>query len=72
MTKNVGRLDQLLRVGISLGLIYVGFVNEEIIVDVLSSYVIGAIGVLNLIVALVGYCPLYVVAGINTCAKQRK
>ena len=72
MTKNVGRLDQLLRIGISLGLIYVGFINEEIITDVLSSYVIGAIGILNLIVALVGFCPLYVVAGINTCAKGNK
>ena len=72
MIRNVGRLDQLLRVGISLGLIYVGFVNEKIIVDELSSYVIGIIGVLNLVVALVGFCPLYVVAGINTCAKGNK
>ena len=72
MIRNVGRLDQLLRVGISLGLIYVGFVNEKIIVDELSSYVIGIIGVLNLVVALVGFCPLYVVAGINACAKGNK
>lgn len=72
MTKNMGRLDQLLRVGISLGLIYVGFVNERIIPDVLSSYVIGSIGVLSLIIALFGFCPLYVVAGINTCTKGNK
>lgn len=72
MTKNVGRLDQLLRIGISLGLVYVGFINEEIIADVLSSYVIGSIGVLNLIVALVGFCPLYLVTGINTCTKGNK
>ena len=72
MIRNVGRLDQLLRIGISLGLIYVGFINEEIIADVLSSYVIGAIGASNLIVALVGSCPLYVVAGISTCIKGNK
>ena len=72
MAKNVGRLDQLLRVGISLGLIYVGFINDQIIADVLSSYVIGSIGILNIIVAFAGFCPLYVVAGIDTCAKGNK
>lgn len=67
MKKNVGRLDQILRIGISLFLIYIGFINETFINDSLSSNIFGIIGVLNLIVALTRLCPLYIVTGINTC-----
>ena len=69
MKINVGRLDQTLRIGISLVLIYLGFVDKEVISDTLSSNIIGTIGVINLIVAIVRFCPLYIPAGINTCKK---
>jgi len=72
MKTNVGRLDQVLRVGISLILIYVGFIDSSLIVDSLSSNIIGTIGALNLIVALSRFCPLYVIAGINTCQTDKK
>ena len=72
MKINVGRLDQVLRVGISLILIYVGFIDSSLIEDSLSSNIIGTIGVLNLIVALSRFCPLYVIAGINTCQTDKK
>ncbi len=67
MTKNIGRFDQVLRVGISLGLVYVGLIDESFIQDPLSSYIIGAIGVVNIVIAIARFCPLYVVAHINTC-----
>ncbi len=67
MKTNVGRLDQILRIGISLILIYIGFIDEEIIYDSLSSNIIGTIGILNMVVAVARSCPLYTVAGISTC-----
>ena len=70
MKKNIGRLDQILRIGISMVLIYLGFIDKEVISDALSANIIGTIGVLNLIVATVRFCPLYIVAGINTCQKK--
>ena len=67
MKINVGRLDQILRIGISLVLIYIGFIDTGFIQDSLSSYLVGAVGLLNMLVALVRSCPLYSLAGINTC-----
>ena len=72
MTKNIGRFDQILRIGLSLGLIYAGFIDEEFINDSFSSNIIGVIGVLSLIVALSRFCPLYVITGINTCHQKDK
>ena len=71
MKINIGRFDQILRIGISAGLIYVGFIDRSIIDDSLSSNIIGSIGVINLIVALIRFCPLYVIADINTCNDKK-
>jgi len=67
MHKNVGRLDQILRIGIGISLIYAGFINESIINDTLSSYIVGGLGLMNIIVALIRHCPFYTMIGLNTC-----
>jgi len=72
MKINVGRIDQILRIGISLILIYIGFIDEEFIYDPLSSNTIGTIGVILLIVAVVRICPMYVITDINTCQKKKQ
>jgi len=72
MKTNVGRLDQILRMGISLIMIYIGFIDKEFLNDQLSSNIIGSFGVLFLIVAAVRYCPLYVITGINTCQRKHQ
>jgi len=64
--KNIGILDMVLRTGLSAGVIYAGFIDTDMIADTLSSMIVGTIGVFNLAVALVRFCPLYVIAGINT------
>ncbi len=66
MKKNIGRIDQILRTGISLGLIYISLIDKAFIRDDFSSYIIAALGIISLIVALVQYCPLYALANINT------
>jgi len=72
MKTNVGRLDQFLRIGISLVFIYIGFIDEGLIHDSLSSNIIGTFGVIFLIVAVIRFCPLYVITDINTCQKKNQ
>jgi len=72
MTRNMGRIDQVLRLGISIVLIYAGFVDQELIDDHLTSMIIGVIGIINLLSALIGVCPMYSISGINTCHKEGK
>jgi len=67
LKKNIGVFDMILRLGLSLAAIYLGFIESDVITDRLSSMVIGILGLLNLVVALLRYCPLYALAGINTC-----
>lgn len=66
MAQNIGRFDQILRIGIGISLIYIGFIDKDIINDTLSSYIIGLLGLMNLIFALIRYCPLYTVTNIST------
>jgi len=72
MTKNMGRIDQVLRLGISLVLIYVGFIDQDIVSDSFTSLIIGVIGIVNLLSSLARFCPLYSITGINTCHKESK
>ncbi len=65
--RNVGRLDQVLRIGISLGLLYIGFIDRTLVGDSFSATILGVVGVLNLLVALSRICPLYSLVGIDTC-----
>lgn len=64
--RNLGRLDQILRVGIGGGLVYAGFIDSGLIQDPLSSYLVGGFGLVNILAALARYCPLYALVGINT------
>ncbi|MDH5611741.1 MAG: DUF2892 domain-containing protein [Gammaproteobacteria bacterium] len=73
ISKNIGRVDQLIRLSISLSMIYFGFINLGLIDDEFSATLIGIFGSLNLIVALVQFCPLYAAVGINTyCQSSSK
>jgi len=72
MIKNIGRLDQVLRTGIAIGMVYLGFIDRSILNDAFSSNIIGTLGVFGLIVALLRNCPLYTLTGINTCPFKDK
>ena len=71
ISKNVGRIDQLIRLGISFSMVYFGFFDLSLIQDKFSATIVGILGTMNLIVALVRFCPLYSAVGINTyCQSQ--
>ena len=61
MTKNVGGVDRILRVILGLLLISLVFVGPQTLW--------GWIGVIPLLSALVGFCPVYRLIGMNTNAR---
>ena len=66
MTVNVGMFDRIVRVIIGAGLLYFALLAQP------TGYNwIGWIGVIPILTALVGNCPLYSVLGVSTCAVKR-
>lgn len=65
--QNIGGFDRILRIGISLVMVYFGFINESIITDEVAGSILGIFGLASLLVAVIGVCPLYSVIEFNTC-----
>lgn len=66
MKTNVGGIDKALRILVGLGLISLLFVLDG------AARWLGLIGLVPLLTALFGYCPLYALFGISSCPLQRK
>ena len=64
--RNLGVIDRILRAGISLAMIYFGFFSGYLITDHVAGLILGAMGVGSLIIAAIGYCPLYGLIGFST------
>ena len=65
--RNFGKLDQILRIGIGLILIYFGFFSGGVISDKLLAALVGVFGIVNVVVGLIGTCPVYFLACVCTC-----
>ena len=63
MTKNVGGIDRTLRIVVGLALIAAAATG--------NIGLWGYIGVVPLLTALVGVCPLYSLIGLNTCPAKK-
>ncbi len=59
MKKNEGNVDRLMRVLLGLGIVSAAFWGPQ------SSW--AYLGLIPIATGLVGFCPLYVVLGLNTC-----
>jgi Inner membrane protein YgaP-like, transmembrane domain len=59
MNRNVGTIDRALRVAVGVVLIALVFVGPQ------TPF--GWIGLVPLITALIGWCPLYRLVGLNSC-----
>jgi hypothetical protein len=60
--KNVGSADRVIRIILGLVIIGVGYYYQ-------SWW--GAIGIVPLFTALIGWCPAYLPFGINTCSTKK-
>ena len=66
MTTNVGTIDRVMRVIIGLALLWYAVLAAP------TGYNwIGWIGVIPLVTALIGNCPLYSILGVSTCPVKR-
>ena len=66
MTRNVGSIDRIVRIVIGLGLLWYAIFAAP------TGYNwIGWIGVVPIITALIGNCPLYSLLGVTTCPAKR-
>ncbi len=63
MKKNEGTLDRAARVIVGLGLLSLVFVGPQTMW--------GLIGIVPILTGAIGFCPLYTVLGINTCAVSK-
>lgn len=61
MKQNVGTADKIVRIVLGLALIGWGVATQNWL---------GAIGIVPLGTAILGFCPLYPIVGINTCGKK--
>ena len=62
MQKNVGNIDKVVRIVIGVAIIAYGIIEQSWL---------GAIGIIPLGTALIGWCPLYCPLNINTsCCKE--
>lgn len=57
--KNVGKVDKIIRIIFGLAIIGAG---------VFFNTWLGAIGIIPIVTALIGWCPPYAILGINTCS----
>lgn len=65
MSTNVGSIDRILRIIVGIGLLAFAFMSA-------SPYAwIGYIGIVPILTAAIGNCPLYSVLGIRTCPVKR-
>ena len=62
MTKNIGNVDRALR--IIIGLVFLWY---ALLAPATGYTWVGWLGVIPLLTALVGNCPLYSILGVNSC-----
>lgn len=70
INSNLGRIDRVARLLVGVAFIYLGFVNTDLITNEVIRYVMGGFGVINVISSIMGFCPLYSVANIDTRSKE--
>lgn len=64
LPRNEGALDRMLRLVVGVGVLALAFVGPQ------SPW--GYVGLIPILTALVGSCPLYTVFGLKTCAAPVK
>ena len=61
MNKNVGKIDKTIRLIVGVLIIIAGFLNGSLL---------GIIGLIPIVTALISWCPLYTILKINTICKN--
>jgi len=62
MKTNVGSLDRILRIVLGLAVLGAGLYFKNLL---------GLIGLVPLLTAVIGFCPVYPLLGLNTCPREK-
>ncbi len=68
MKKNAGNADRLIRVLLAAVFAYLYFGG---VVTGTAGIILAVLGGVFLLTALVGFCPLYAIVGVNTCPAKK-
>ena len=69
-TRNMGTLDRIIRIATGLALLYIGFVDQEIIGDMTINIIVGIFGIISIVFAYFAFCPIYTLGNISTAKKS--
>ncbi|WP_161973731.1 YgaP family membrane protein [Hwanghaeella grinnelliae] len=64
--KNMHILDSALRLVLGGILVWAGFFDSSFIANTWVSVAVGLFGVLNVVSAVIGFCPVYHLAGLSS------
>ena len=69
---NVGLIDRVIRFITGIVLIYLGFYEKSLIPDPIFAVLVGVFGIINLVTAIIGWCPLYHLIKFDTHTAESK
>jgi len=67
MKKNVGLIDMIVRMILSIGLFYIGFFDNPIVSAGTPQKIIKYIAFVPFLTGLLRFCPLYALIGVDSC-----
>lgn len=68
--RNVSNLDRSLRFGIGVPFMYFGLYDTSLIRDQLASALLGGMGLMLVVIAIIAWCPMYHVIGFSTIGEK--
>lgn len=71
LKRNMGLIDQVFRTCMGLSLIYIGPFSDVITSDAMSAILLSVVGVMIIVSSLIGWCPVYHMAGFNTNKSEK-
>lgn len=66
---NMSPFDRVLRTVVGVSLIYIAIFTPDFISDHLFGGLLGIFGIINVVSAVIGICPVYLAAGVSTFKK---
>lgn len=70
MKNNLGNIDRIVRLILAAVLLIIAFATN--LTSGVATYIIIGVGVILALTALINFCPLYAMFGINTGPKEKK
>ena len=67
MKKNEGNLDRIVRTILGITALIVALTVLDVMTGATFGVIVAAIGVILIISAIIGFCPMYKVIGLETC-----